>query len=89
MQNSNVSALAQMLNSHKNPQHIGISIGEITKIPPDDPITITIADGAISLEDEKELVCTETIKNMEIHKGDKVLVVPTADEQKWIAVDRV
>lgn len=89
MQKSNVTELAKLLKGMENPKTLGISIGKVTKIPPDDPLTITIADGLIALTDGEELTQTETVKNATLQKDDEVLVVPTTGEQKWIAVDKI
>lgn len=88
MQNSNLNALAQKLNEMKNPKLIGISVGKVTK---KDPLTISIADGHVLLTKGEDLEVCEGITKLdpEIKKDDKVLVVPTADEQSWIVIDRI
>ena len=134
MQNSNTTALAEMLKGMKNPKLIGISIGEVIKTS---PLTVSIASGLIVLTEGEDLNVCEKLKKKKydakftweggsltanitgetadsheavtgsvtgetkgteegkitidpkIKKGDKVLVVPTVDEQSWIAVDRI
>ena len=133
MQQSNVNALAQILKGHENPKLIGVSIGKVTKTS---PLTVSIADGLITLAEGEELTVCEKLKKTKydakftwtggsltasiegeteshetvtgavtgstkgteegsitidpkIKKGDKILVVPTADEQSWIAIDRI
>lgn len=109
MQNSNLTALAAELNKMKNPKLIGTSIGEVTKA---DPLTISIAEGLITLTEGEDLSVCEKLKKTEyevkytwesgdlpssgkitidpkVKKGDMVLVIPAADEQSWVAVDRI
>ena len=89
MQNSNLTALAKQLNSMKNPKTIGISIGEVIKTDSEDVLTVSIADGRVHLVKNEELFLTETLKNKTLNKEDKVLVVPMASEQSWVAVDKI
>ncbi len=133
MQGSNKNRLAGLLNSMKNPELIGPSIGKVTKAK---PLTLSIADGKIILTEGEELEVCEKLKKMKysaewtwtggsltasitgttsddksvtgsvtgqtsgtekgnitidpkIKAGDMILVIPGADEQSWIAVDRI
>ncbi len=88
MQNSNMNALAKKLNSMQNPIVIGPSIGKVIK---KSPLTISIAGGKVTLTKGEELEICEGLANISpaIEKDDKIFVVPAADEQTWVAVDRI
>lgn len=85
---SNLNALASKLNEMKNPQRIGVCVGEVTQVE-DGKITVSIAGGSVRLSQGEELTLTETVKNKSPQKGDKVLVIPSENEQKWVAVDKI
>lgn len=71
-------------------------ISEIGIVQSVDPLIVTMADGQIILKENKNLIVSETVKNIrefqdfkKLKIGDSVFISAITGGQKFIAVDRV
>lgn len=84
---------SKMFKDRENKKFFISEIGVLQSI---DPIIVTIADGQIILNQNKNLFISENIKNLleledlkKLKVGDSISVTAITGGQKFIAVDRV
>lgn len=75
--------LAKELKKRDNAEPIGAILGEVISI---EPIKISILGNKAILDNSNIYLCSKVTG---VIKGDKVLCLPTADEQTFFIVDKV
>lgn len=75
--------LAKEFKKRDNAEPIGAILGEIISV---NPIKVTILGNKAILDNRNSYLCSK-VTGIEI--GDKVVCLPTADEQTFFIVDKV
>jgi hypothetical protein len=81
---SNLQKLANLFAERTNPTYINITTGLVIS---ESPLRVQYGESVIL--DETHLVISSRIETLSLQSGDKVILVPDNDFNKWYMLDKV
>lgn len=79
-----ITELAKLFKQRENPNLLGVCLGTVVNLPPDLSIKL---NEKITLT-PKNLILSETLSLKELTSGDKVIIIPSTNEQLFFVLDK-